>query len=62
MEKRHFVAIAKVFVLTCPSRYTYSIDSEVFSQWETDIRYMADYPATTNPRFGRVRFIKACNE
>lgn len=67
MEKRHFIAIARVFSDTRPEVLREGDPNDPTwiarcDQWRSSVYAMARYLDTTNSRFNRDKFIEVCNE
>lgn len=62
MNKRHFIAIAKMFAVTRPVKGIHIHYNESLAQWTVDIQHIADVCEMFDPQFNRSRFIEACND
>ena len=56
MTRKDYVAIAAAMARVIPL----DNDRGSYRVWEATVCSLADYLATTNPRFDRERFLKAC--
>jgi lipopolysaccharide biosynthesis protein len=57
MTKKHFKAIAEAFKFGRPAKHW---DPNKRTQWNMDVKAMADVCASFNGAFDRDRFIAAC--
>jgi hypothetical protein len=57
MTKKHYEAIASILRKSIQQSYTLGLDNSVEKYIA---QYLADYFASENPRFDRVRFLTAC--
>ena len=59
MTKKHYEAIANI-VRNCIEADTHMLHGANVKALETQAHMLADYFASDNPRFNRIRFLTAC--
>jgi hypothetical protein len=56
MTKKHFIALADTMKASKPTWTPGGSDVPALMQWERDVRALADFCASQNPRFNRTRW------